>query len=202
LNLIYHNMLTLQFETFNGEYVRRLTEGDSGAGEHFASYFGSLLSLKLRMRLRSPESIQDVLQTTLLRVLQILREGSGVRSPERFGAFVNAVCENVIREHWRAERRYETWDADIDEPIDPSIDLDAGLVNADRKRKIEEILNALPERDRRILRAVFLEEADKEALCARFKIDANYLRVLQHRAKAHFREAFGAQNPPPSVNGF
>ena len=75
------------FETFNEEYVRRLTNGDSGAGEHFASYFGNLLFMKLRVRLRSAELIEDVRQETLTRVLVVLRQGAGVDRPERFGAF-------------------------------------------------------------------------------------------------------------------
>jgi len=182
-------MLTLQFQTFDGEYVRRLTEGDSETEGHFASYFGNLLRLKLRMRLRSSDLIEDVLQTTLLRVLQILREGHGVRNPEKFGAFVSAVCENVTREHRRAQRRYDALGEEMEEPIDPSVDLDAELVNADRKKRITQILNTLPYRDRRILQALFLQDIDKKALCAQFNIDTGYLRVLQHRAKARFREA-------------
>ena len=193
---MYHKCSALQFESFDGEYVRRLTEGDPGAGDHFASYFGNLLRIKLRMRLRSPEAIQDVVQTTLLRVLEILREGAGVRNPERFGAFVNAVCENVLREHFRAERRYDASDGKTEEPADPSADPDAGLVNADRKQTIAEVLAALPERDRQLLRALFLEEVDKKVLCARFRIAPDYLRVLQHRAKAHFREAYSARGAP------
>jgi len=100
----------LTFETFNEEYVRRLADGDSGAGEHFASYFGNLLFMKLRVRLRSTELIEDVRQETLTRVLVILRKGAGVERPERFGAFVNGVCNNVVREFCRLDVREEAWD--------------------------------------------------------------------------------------------
>ena len=88
----------MQFQNFDEEYVRRLADGDAAAGDHFASYFNDILYLKLRVRLRSPELIEDVKQETLLRVLVILRKGEGVRRPDRFGAFVNAVCDNVMRE--------------------------------------------------------------------------------------------------------
>jgi RNA polymerase sigma-70 factor (ECF subfamily) len=181
-------LIALQFQTFDGEFVQRLKEGDSTAGDRFASYFGDVLHLKLRVRLRVPDLIEDVLQTTLLRVLQILREGSGIRNPEKLGAFVNTVCDHVIQEHYRAELRYEAWDEHTEEPIDGSIDLDADLVNEDRKATIEEVMSVLSEKDQRILRAVFLEEIDKAILCEQFRIDQNYLRVLQHRAKTRFRE--------------
>ena len=137
----------MTFETFNDDYVRRLTDGDSGAGEHFASYFGSVLFLKLRVRLRSIELIEDVRQETLTRVLVILREGEGVKRPERFGAFVNGVCENVVREFCRTDSRDESWDEhNIEEPIDPNVDLDASLINSDRQREIRLIFSALPEK--------------------------------------------------------
>jgi RNA polymerase sigma-70 factor (ECF subfamily) len=180
----------LTFDTFNEDYVRRLTDGDSGAGEHFATYFGNLLYLKLRVRLRSVPLIEDIRQETLTRVLAILREGGGVNRPERFGAFVNGVCNNVVRELCRSERREEPWDDEMAEPMDPAVDLDAELVSADWKREIARILAAMPEKDRGILQAVYLDEIDKAEVCRRFQVDAGYLRVLVHRAKAQFRGAY------------
>jgi len=181
----------LQFQTFDEEYVRRLADGDSAAGDHFASYFNNVLYLKLRVRLRSPELIEDVKQETLLRVLVILRQGEGVRRPERFGAFVNAVCNNVVRELCRLDKRYEAFDEQVEEPADHTIDMDGPLMNQDLQRQINEILRELQERDRKILRAIFLEETDKAEVCRRFGVDPRYLRVLIHRAKSHFREALG-----------
>jgi len=181
--------------------VRRLTDGDSGAGEHFASYFGNLLFLKLRVRLRSAELIEDVRQETLMRVLVVLRQGEGVKRPERFGAFVNGVCENVMRELCRSDRRAEPWDEHtMEEPIDPTVDLDAELVNADLKREIKQIFAVLQEKDRKILRALFLDEIDKAEVCRMFQVDAGYLRVLVHRAKVHFRDAYRQGGGPPPVN--
>lgn len=181
----------MKFESFNEEYVRRLTAGDSGVEEHFALYFGDLLFLKLRVRLRSVELIEDVRQETLARVLQVLRQGAGVKCPERFGAFVNGVCNNVLRETCRLEGREEPWDDSMEEPVDSSIDLDAELVTAESQRVIRRIFAQMPEKDRLILKAVYLDEIEKREICRRFKVDPGYLRVLLHRAKAQFREAYG-----------
>lgn len=190
----------MKFETFNEEYVRRLAEGDSGAGEHFASYFGNLLFLKLRVRLRSLHLIEDVRQETLMRVLIILREGQGVKRPERFGAFVNGVCENVVKELCRLDGRNQPLDDTVEEPADPTVDLDAELLNADLKREIKQIFARLQEKDRRILQALFLDDIDKKDVCRMFHVDPGYLRVLVHRAKAQFRKAYGGEDGPPSVN--
>jgi len=190
----------LTFETFNEDYVRRLTEGDSGTGEHFASYFDKVLFLKLRVRLRSAQLIEDVRQETLTRVLVVLRQGEGVKRPERFGAFVNGVCNNVLRELRRLDGREEPWNESMEEPIDPTVNSDDELVNADMKREIQRIFAELPERDRKILRAIYLDEIDKAEICRRFHVDAGYLRVLLHRAKVHFRDAYRGENNPPPVN--
>jgi RNA polymerase sigma-70 factor (ECF subfamily) len=181
-------LIALQFQTFDGEFVQRLKEGDSAAGDRFASYFSDVLHLKLRVRLRVPDLIDDVLQTTLLRVLQILREGAGIRKPEKLGAFVNTVCDHVIQEHYRSELRYEPWDDHAEEPIDSTVDMDAELVNADLRGTIEEVMSVLSPKDQQILRAIFLEEMDKAKLCEEFRITQDYLRVLQHRAKCNFRK--------------
>jgi len=192
----------LIFEAFNEDYVRRLTNGDSGAGEHFALYFGNLLFLKLRVRLRSRELIEDVRQETLTRVLVILRQGSGVARPERFGAFVNGVCNNVVRELCRLDGREEPWDENMEDPADLTVNLDANLVDADTKREIAQIFAELQEKDRQILQAVYLDQIDKAEVCRRFQVSAGYLRVLLHRAKGQFRKASCGGGVPGSVPPF
>ena len=52
---------------------------------------------------------------------------------------------------------------------------------------IRRILDTLPKRDRQLLRAIFLEEKDKDEVCRLFQVDRGYLRVLLHRAKKSFK---------------
>jgi RNA polymerase sigma-70 factor (ECF subfamily) len=52
------------------------------------------------------------------------------------------------------------------------------------------VLDDLTEKDRRLLREVFLEEKDKDEVCRSFGVDRNYLRVLVHRAKQNFRARY------------
>jgi RNA polymerase sigma-70 factor (ECF subfamily) len=135
-----------------------------------------------------------------MRVLVILREGRGVNRPERFGAFVNGVCNNVVRELCRWDGREESWSENMDDPADPTVDLDANLVNADSKREIEQAFAVLSEKDRRILQAIYLDETDKDEVCRQFQVDPGYLRVLLHRAKVQFRKVYRGGNGPSPVN--
>jgi RNA polymerase sigma-70 factor (ECF subfamily) len=135
-----------------------------------------------------------------MRVLVILREGRGVKRPERFGAFVNGVCNNVVRELCRLDVRDEPWSENMDDPADPTVDLDANLVNADAKREIEQVFAVLSEKDRRILQAIYLDETDKDEVCQQFQVDPGYLRVLLHRAKVQFRKVYRGGSGPSPVN--
>jgi RNA polymerase sigma-70 factor (ECF subfamily) len=179
----------LLFHSFDADYLRRLTEGDAVVESHFTAYFGELLSLKLRVRIRSPQLIEDIRQETLLRVLQTLRNKGGVEHPERFGAFVSGVCNNVLMEMVRADLRHDRLESEID-PADETVNLDAPLVTRQRQQQVENVLQELPEKDRLVLRMVFLEERDKSEICKHLQVSEDYLRVLLYRAKSRFRTKY------------
>src|SRR5689334_6471817 len=90
--------------SFNRDYVRRLREGDRETQRHFTRYFGPLLNIKVRNRVRSEHLREEVRQETFLRVLHIVRR-DGVEHPERLGGLVNSICNHVLQEVFRAESR-------------------------------------------------------------------------------------------------
>jgi len=49
------------------------------------------------------------------------------------------------------------------------------------------ILLGLEPRDRLLLKAVFLDERDRDEVCREFGVERDYLRVLLHRAKQEFK---------------
>ena len=181
----------LQFHSFDESYVERLRAGDYRTQEHFGAYFSALIQVKLRSRVPSREAIEDVRQETFARFYVALREGK-ILHPERLGSFVNSICNNVLLEHYRSTARHSSLDDD-DEPKDfPSraMDLLSVLVAKETEKKVREILEQLSERDRRLLREVFLEERDKDEVCRNFGVDREYLRVLLHRAKQSFKSLY------------
>ena len=180
----------LQFQPFDQSYVERLRAGDYRAQEHFGVYFSALIQIKLRSRLKSPEAIEDVRQETFSRFFVALRDGR-ILQPERLGSFVNSICTNVLLEHYRAGSRFDSLD-DETQPDVPAkgSDLLGVLTAKETEKKVREILEQLSERDRRLLREVFLEERDKDEICRDFGVDRDYLRVLLHRAKQSFKSLY------------
>ena len=181
----------MQFQAFDAVYVDNLRAGDYATQVHFVRYFTELLQLKLRSRLRSPQAIEDVRQETFARVFASLKKGGAIRQPDRLGAFVNTVCNNVLFEHYRSSSRSESLD-DEGQPELPATGLDAlGHVAAQQLRaKVGEILNDMPARDRALLKAVFLDEEDRDEVCRKFGVDREYLRVLLFRAKQDFKTEY------------
>src|SRR5713226_5695502 len=92
----------VEFFNFDGAYVERLRTGDPSTEQHFVAYFDQLLRIKLRSRWLASDVVDDLSQETLARVMAKLREDGGVRQPERFGAFVNSICNFVLHEHYRS----------------------------------------------------------------------------------------------------
>jgi RNA polymerase sigma-70 factor (ECF subfamily) len=58
------------------------------------------------------------------------------------------------------------------------------------KDKVREILLDLEPRDRSLLKAVFLDERDRDEVCREFGVERDYLRVLLHRAKQEFKTEY------------
>ncbi len=181
----------MEFQAFDSSYVERLRAGDRNTEDHFVAYFGELIELKLRSRLASRQSLEDVKQETFARCLKLLRSPGGIRNAERLGPLVNSICNNVLSEHFRAGRRTEPLD---DQPAERFIarepDALSRVIADDTRRIVRQVLEKLPARDQAILRAVFLEEREKDDLCREIGVTRDYIRVLLHRAKQSFREVY------------
>lgn len=188
----------MQFETFDAVYVDALRSADAETERHFVAYFSQLISIKLRSGHRSRQLIEDVSQETFLRVFRILRSPEGVHFPERLGALVNSVCNNVLFESLRACDRHPAPSEERERPLRAeSPDQETLLLLKERMDLVRVVIEELPPRDRQILRAVFFEERDKDEVCAEMGVTRDYLRVLVHRAKSLLRDrTLGRQGAP------
>jgi RNA polymerase sigma-70 factor (ECF subfamily) len=184
----------VELYSFDDSYLQRLREGDPTVEQHFFSYFSKMLLIKLRSRLRSPESVDDVRQETFLRVLRAIRTEDGIHSAERLGSYVNSVCNFVLFEYYRSGKREDPMEEGAADPPDRTIDLHGALVTEETRQFVRRILDQMDRKDRELLTAIFLEERDKNDICRQFAVDRDYLRVLLYRAKAQFRSHFERVN--------
>jgi RNA polymerase sigma-70 factor, ECF subfamily len=175
---------------FDHAYVARLAAGDGETERHFTRYFGELLSIKLRSRLRSAALVEDAKQETFLRVLTVIRT-RGLASAGSLGAFVNSVCNNILFEIYRAEfKQRQSASEDEPEVAEPGASVESALMDEEEQRQVRRAVEALPAKDQTLLRWVFFDERNKDDICRDLGIDRQYLRVLLYRARDRFREEF------------
>ena len=186
----------LDLQSFDEEYVRDLTDGKPAIERHFTAYFGNLILIKLRSRRLPAHVIEDIRQETFLRVFVTLRRKQGLQHPERLGAFVNSVCNNVFLEYLRSRSDVSVdTEGNAPDPADTRDDAEATLVSEEHRKVVEQVLAELPRKDERILRTVLLDERDKAEVCEDLHITRENLRVLLHRAKLRFREILRRKYP-------
>jgi RNA polymerase sigma-70 factor (ECF subfamily) len=180
----------LRFHSFDEDYLSRLRTGDFLVQEHFRTYFTALMNVKLRGRLKPWEAIEDVQQETFVRFQAALSEGK-IREAKSLGSYVNSMCNNILKEGWRKDEPTISLD-DENAPELPAAPIDVTQIVADREtaQKVQKVIEQLPERDRRVLRAILFEERDKDEVCRELGVTRENLRLLLHRAKQRFKELY------------
>lgn len=188
----------MEFFAFDDVYLERLRSSDFRTEQHFVSYFTQLIQLKLRSRVQSNDIVEELKQEIFVRVFAVLRSKEGIREASRLGAFVNSVCNNVLLEHYRSSSRTTPLQEDEEEAEIPDrkVDVLGTVISGQMAGRVREVLEGLSERDRRLLKAVFFEELDKDEVCRDFHVDRGYLRVLLHRAKQTFKSQFSKKQEP------
>jgi RNA polymerase sigma-70 factor, ECF subfamily len=175
--------------SFDEDYLRRLGAQDPATEAHFVSYFSERMKVTLRSRGVDSHTIDEIRQETFCRVWKAVRSGE-VRNPAGFGAYVHSVCRNVLSETRRDVVRNEHEPLDTTDVADKQLDLEDLMQQKQNGKLVREILAMLPERDRHILQARFLEERENDEVCVQFDIDRDYLRVLLHRAILKFGQIY------------
>jgi len=92
---------------FDAAYLERLREGDPATQQHFATYFERFLRIKLRSRSLSADALENLRQESLARVFAELSRDARIRHPERFGAFVNSICNKVLLEQYQSASKHQ-----------------------------------------------------------------------------------------------
>jgi len=100
------------------------------------------------------------------------------------------ICNRVLFEHYRtsATANRSMWKAVLSYPARAPMRWRSQLPRDQGQSR--EILLDLPQRDRSLLKAVFLDERDRDEVCREFAVDRDYLRVLLHRAKQEFKTEY------------
>lgn len=174
---------------FDEAYLRSLKDRNADAEDFLIWHFSRPIRAKLRMRLRSPALVEEASQETFLRIFAYFRAGKTLENPASLPGFVYSMCNNIALELLRADTRHDAMGEHTPEPADLNPDPERQAVAEQRRETVRRLLEELPEKDRQLIRRVFLEEEDKDIVCKDLEVDRDYLRVLLHRARLRFKAA-------------
>ena len=197
---VYLSPTTVEFFSFDEAYLRRLEQRDPETEKHFVQYFTAILICKLRNRSLNTQDVDELKQETFSRVVRAITQRE-VHEPERFGAFVAAVCHNVLLEFYRLRRRDQHVDVDEVEVPDGETNLENDIIRKETQCEVRATLAMMPAKDQAILRAFYIDGMDKEEICRRFNVNRDYFRVKLHRALKNFKARYPRGPKPPSGNG-
>lgn len=173
----------------SADLVRRIGQGDRSAERAMIERYGRGLLYLIERRTGDRELAKDLRQETFIVAIEKLRI-SPLENPERVAAYLRGVAINLLNAEWRKTRRRAT-SPDL-EAIARAADGGAGpgdeLSRAQAVRAVRALLEELPvARDREVLVRLYLEDQDRDVICAALGIDASHFNRVLFRAKQRFK---------------
>jgi RNA polymerase sigma-70 factor (ECF subfamily) len=173
------------------DLVARIGRGARDAEEAMVRRYGPGLLYLLKRRTRDPELALDLRQDTFRVAIEKLRS-SRLDEPERLAAYLRGVALNLwIAQQRKSSRRATTADSDaVEEAADEHT---AGPFENVSREQVRDAVGVLlgelgTPRDREVLKRLYLEDQDKEVICAALGVDATHFNRVLFRAKQRFRE--------------
>lgn len=174
------------------EIVNRIIAGDADAEAEVVRMYQKGVAMIIRRTLRGASAGEDVSQDTFRKVLEKIRRGE-LREAERLSGFVRSVARNSAIEYIRRARKHGNQEGDnsaerIQDPTPNQLDK---ILSDEKAQAVHRIIKELKlERDRELLRRYYIDEEDKDTICASLSITRAQFNNVISRAKARFKDLY------------
>lgn len=167
--------------------VTRIRDGDPEGMEDLYRLFSGGIRYYLCRQLGAQE-LDDKVHDTFLIVVHAIRRGD-LREPERLMGFVRTVVRRQVAAYIDRAVHDRKEQVNLESGV-PLADLrrtpEECAIDAQRAELMEQILQAIPRRDREILTRFYLREQTQEEICEEMKLTETQFRLLKSRAKSRF----------------
>jgi RNA polymerase sigma-70 factor (ECF subfamily) len=152
--------------------------------EHFQTFYQENLGLIYRYVYSKVGNHQEAEDLTAHIFLKIVRGLDLKGDPRIRRTWLFLVARTTIADYWRIQYRGTTRSLDelLEAGWEGPVDEGAALVNNSAAELVQEILQALPERDREILTSRFLLHLSVRETAVRMGLTEANTKVLQYRA--------------------
>jgi RNA polymerase sigma-70 factor, ECF subfamily len=178
----------------DGEIARAIATAPPGAAQAEDSELYRRVARRVTMygrkHLRDDAAADDLAQQVLLVTIERLRAGE-VRNPDEIGSFILGTSRMLAGSMTRKARRRDTLAARFQPTaLYAEPEADFGDLAA-----VERCLQALAERDRRVLVLTFYAEKSSPEIAADLAVSGAAVRVARHRALERLRACVGVRRP-------
>lgn len=167
----------------DAKLIERVGRGESAAARMLvAAKLPRILGLATRM-LHDTGEAEDVAQEAFVRVWR----NAGVWQPgrARFDTWLHTVVLNLCRDRLR-QRRAFTGDP-MPEPVDPTPDAEAGLIQTERGDAVARAIALLPERQRDAILLVHYQDMSGADAASALEVSVEALESLLARGRRTLR---------------
>jgi RNA polymerase sigma-70 factor (ECF subfamily) len=174
-----------------GQLVERILAGEKAAESELVQQYSRGVSIILNRATGDRSLSEDLSQETFQLTLEKIRRGE-VREPEKLSGFICSLARNLATDHYRRSRRSEqVADPEAVELIAETApsQLDR-VLQAEKSKRVRQLLGELSERDREILQRFYIEEEDKDQICGDLKLSGLHFNRVLHRARERYRELY------------
>ena len=185
----------------DADLVHSVQSGDEKAFETLVAKYRSRIYTAISAFIDSPQDREDIAQETFINAFRNLHQLS---KPERLGSWLDRIAQNQCRD-WLRKNRVQTVPIDEVEENLPNSDDSAeqSSVEAERRRIIAQAIEELPQAERQIARAHYLEDASHDELVSRHDISYQSVSGRLFRAKRklakRLRHLLGGVLVPPTT---
>ena len=185
----------------DAKLVQSARSGDEKAFERLVEKYRVRIYAAISGFIDNPQDREDIAQETIINAYRNLHQLS---KPERFGSWLDTIAQNQCRD-WMRRNRVQTVPIDeVEEDLPNSEDSpEHRSVEAEHRRIIAQAIETLPQTERQIARAHYLEDASHDELVSRHGISYQSVSARLFRAKRklvkRLRHVLGGVLVPPTT---
>ncbi len=171
------------------EWLARIVSGDPDAERRLVERFLPGVRALVRRHARPGDPIvEDLTQDVFSHLIPRLREGA-LHDPVALPAYIRStVVLTVQAEYRRRGRRGQNQESVDPDTLESSEDPPSAVDQAHLHQRMHALIDALPTaRDRELLRRFYLDEQDRDEVCAALGVGLDHFHRVLHRARQRLK---------------
>jgi RNA polymerase sigma-70 factor, ECF subfamily len=163
--------------------VGSIANGDADAVRPLIERYEKPLAALLQRALGPSPDVDDVFQETWIRVV---RSAHRYDPTQRFSAWLFAIAWNLVKDRW--SRRVPQDDVDLAEMASRERSPEERVVDADRARRVRDVVARLPERLAQAILLRYFEELSEKDVAERLGIPLGTVKSRLHHGLKRLAE--------------